>query len=250
MRSDDGSEPQHYKTVYETRTFLSFHVREAALQALLPPGWSIASNPIGADAGANLRFGLSDQFAAVSPNGAPVEVTRFCPITVPTRRTSDAASQLHRIAIGYWSNARAREPMRQSEVAAILQEGNIRPPDRVEIESEIRTESTGATMGRQRWLFSSPQAQEIAAEFVWTRGDLVRDTEQFWVMSPAIGQSFRRYQIEKVEDVVFSVPLGIDRRRSMSYRTAGPMLAGLFDGSEKLVSVVVQTFGRREIYLY
>ena len=44
--------------------------------------------------------------------------------------------------------------------------------------------------------------------------------------------------------------LAVDRLRSLSLPSCGEALSKLLGGSEMLVSVVVQSFGRREIYLY
>ena len=61
---------QHYKTVYETRTFLSFHVGEEVLRAVLPTGWSLSTDDDGAHRGSNVRFGFSDQLAAANARRA------------------------------------------------------------------------------------------------------------------------------------------------------------------------------------
>ena len=237
---------RHYKTVYETRTFLSFQVRETALQAVLPPGWSLAASEDGADRGSNVRFGFSDQLAAIDPSGSPTDVTRFCPVTVPARR-GGLSEPLRRIAIGYWSNARFNEPMRLVDAPKAYDPG--RTPDRVELDRELHVGSAGEPHHRQRWLFANA-GQEVSVEIHWNAGPHARGTEEFWVMSPALDDSYRQYLIEKVEEVVMSRPLAVDRIRSFSFRVSGQALSTLFDGSETLVSVVVQSMGRREIYLY
>lgn len=237
---------RHYKTVYETRTFLSFQVGEKALQAALPPGWRLAASEDGADRGSNVRFGFSDQLAAIDPSGSPTDVTRFCPVTVPARR-GPLSEPLRRIAIGYWSNARFAEPMRLADVPKAYDPG--RTPDRVEIDREFHAGGAGEPHYRQRWHFANA-GQEVSAEIHWTAGQHTRGTEEFWVMSPALDDSYRQYIIEKVEEVVMSRPLAVDRLRTLSFRVSGQAFSTLFDGSETLVSVVVQSMGRREIYLY
>ena len=246
MTASERGLRQHYKTVYETRTFLSFHVREMALQAALPPGWSLAASDDGADRGSNVRFGLSDQFAATDPCGSPMEVTRFCPVTVPARR-GGPGEPVRRIAIAYWSNARFTEPMRLADAPKAYTPG--RTPDSVEIDRELHVGGDSEPRTRQRWLFTNA-GQEVSAEIDWSAGHHTRGTEELWVMSPALDDSYRQYVIEKVEEVVMSRPLAVDRLRSLSFRASGKALSTLFDGSETLVSVVVQSFGRREIYLY
>lgn len=248
MTVSHRGQPLHYKTVFETRTFFSFRVREEALQAVLPQGWTAASSQEGPDQGSNVRFGMSDQFAGVDPAGAPVEATRFCPLTVSARKSGQSSPEVYRIAIAYWSNAHFSEPMRRSAIA-VAGAGATRTPDVVELEREIRVDRAGEAVGRQRWLFKSP-SQEVSAELSWSMAEQVQGKEQFWVMSPAAGEAFREYHIEKVEETVFSGALGINRSRSVNFRAAGPVLTPLFDGSEILVSIVVQPFGRRDIYLY
>lgn len=246
MTERQRSPRQHYKTVYETRTFLSFQVREEALQAVLPPGWSLAASDDGADRGSNVRFGFSDQLAATDPSGSPMEVTRFCPVTVPARR-GGPSELVRRIAIAYWSNARFTEPMRFADLPKAYTPG--RTPDSVETDRELHVGGAGEPRSRQRWLFTNA-GQGVSAEIEWSAGHHTRGREEFWVMSPALDNSYRQYVIEKVEEVVMSRPLAVDRLLSLKFRASGKTLSTLFDGSETLVSVVVQSFGRREIYLY
>ncbi|MGE0700328.1 MAG: hypothetical protein AB7O57_14620 [Hyphomicrobiaceae bacterium] len=247
MTGMDRGPPLHYKTVFETRTFLSFRLREEVLQPLLPPGWTIAPEVSGPDAGCNARFGLSDQLAAADAAGNAVEATRFCPLTVPARKASDTA-EVHRIAVAYWSDSCFGEPMRRSDIRDHGR-GPARQPDTVEVERGTRRAASGDTVGRQRWHFSSP-LREIEAAFEWNAGERIRADEEFWVLVPALGQAYRQYRIEKVEEVVMSRSLGVDRLQRLEYRVTGDPLAALLDGTETLVSVVVQAYGRRAIHLY
>ena len=78
---------------------------------------------------------------------------------------------------------------------------------------------------------------------------MFRRTEEFRVYSNAGGDQYRHYCIEMIEDLPFSRPLGIDRMSRIAVRASGPVLSAILNGSEELVSISVQPYCRREIYI-
>src|SRR6187402_205909 len=56
----------------ETRTVLSFRVPDAALQRLLPAGWTVNPSTAPATAGANLNVTVMERTLVLDAKGAPV----------------------------------------------------------------------------------------------------------------------------------------------------------------------------------
>jgi hypothetical protein len=50
-------------------------------------------------------------------------------------------------------------------------------------------------------------------------------------------------------EVVRSVPLNVDRVSRVSFKAAGDKFAGLFDGSEQIISVTSVPWYSRQVYL-
>lgn len=262
-----AGEARLYNTVYETRTMLAFRLRHAALEDLLPAGWRIVDVADGPAKGANFRFGLSDQMAAIDAEGRPAEAHRFCPMTVTVIR--DGMSKPQRLAIGGWSTGsdpgRMRHPGASGRASGAPD--GVRQPDTAEIERSVRIAASGSAQRSETWRFASPRgvaAEQRAVErafasmsdetltfsMTWRGGELVRGAEEFRIYSLADPDIYRQYRIEKVEETVLSLPLGIDRTEHVEYEATGPRLSALFDGSEQLINIAVQPFGRREIHLF
>src|SRR5262245_27919508 len=252
-----------FSTVYETRTMMAFRLHEDALLKLLPEGWRVDPVAAGHARGANFRFGLSDQLAAINADGSSAEAHRFCPMTVTAIRDGMAAPQ--RMAIGVWSTGSDPGRMRHPDRTQAVPLAPARMPDTAEVERSIRADVAGVVTLKEAWRFSAPadrappsdptravnslSGETLTLDLAWTRGPLERSMEEFRIYAPSAGDTYRQYRIEQVEEVVFSVSLGVDRTSRRSYRATGPLLSRLFDGTEELVSIAVQPCGRREVYL-
>ena len=72
----------------------------------------------------------------------------------------------------------------------------------------------------------------------YSRGVPTRRTSERWYR--AAGDLTRRtlYQEDELLDVVKSVPLSVDRLQAFQLRVTTPGLAGLFNGAEKLISMI------------
>src|SRR5262249_38668621 len=143
-----------FNTVYETRTMMAFRLREDALLKLLPDGWRLHPDVAGHAKGANFRFGLSDQLAAINADGSPAEAHRFCPMTVTAIRDGMAAPQ--RMAIAAWSTGSSPGRMRHPDSTQAAPLAPRRMPDTAEVERSIRADATGVVTLKEAWRFAAP----------------------------------------------------------------------------------------------
>lgn len=83
----------------ETRTTLSFHVNESAVQRLLPPGWTVAPSAAAANRGGNLNVVLIERQLVLDGHGKPLRTgtSRYVVLAIPTR---NAANEANTVVVG------------------------------------------------------------------------------------------------------------------------------------------------------
>lgn len=237
-------------TAWEARTILSFRVRENVLQARLA-GWRVLAVAEGHDQGANFRIGLTDQLVVQRADGLADDA-----VEAPPRFATNVVSAIHeatgtagRIGIGGISTqlTPVRYHLADDTVAAVAQPA---AGGHATVGRATNVDRSGVVGIAESWELTSGEGRRIAMALTATRGRLERSLEAFRIYPNAPGSDvYRQYHIEKLEDVVYSRSRGIDRRLSWSFAATGPGLDELFDGSEQLVSIACQPYGRREVFL-
>jgi hypothetical protein len=88
----------------------------------------------------------------------------------------------------------------------------------------------------------------VEVELRYRRGVPRRVASERSVRFTAEPAQIRVYRADELVDVVKSVPPGVDRLDRYDMRVTVPELADIFDGSEEIVSLVVQPWYLRQVY--
>lgn len=219
----------------ETRTSFAFHVPEAALQRLLPEGWTSAPVASGPSRGANLTVTIMERLLVLDGQGKPLGsgTSRYVTIGAPAR--SARSGETGTMVIGGLS----------PEGAGAYDVYETTTVDRVE--HSARAQGVEHQVVRESWLFATAGGERLEGEIAFRRGTAVRSTAENRIRSARHPDFSRTYRIEQAADVVRSVPGGIDRVESLVFKASGGKLSLLFDGSETLIAVTAVPLYLREI---
>lgn len=212
------SEARHllHRYWYE-RVMLNFSVDTASLQRELPPSWRIEER-LG---GSNLTVGFCDVILDVDPNGDPRSPAQY--LYVPVNGRAIDADGL-RVNVRYLTLSDAVDAFPQCAIAAVSAEHS----------KDINHRGADVDV-TERYSFRS-DAYELELQISYTPGPATRYAAGMDVRCPSDPDLRQRYENEELH---YDLRRGdVDRITSLSYRISGGMLSGLFDRSERLVSVI------------
>jgi len=218
----------------ETRTVLSFRVPDAALQRLLPAGWTVNPSTAPATAGANLNVTVMERTLVLDAKGAPVGTGTIRYVVFGASARNAATGQAGTLVVGGIS------PDAPGAYDVYVPATTSRV--------ERTTSSAGGQAGTatEHWEFAAASGERIDVQLSYRRAPGVRSRAETVVRSARHPDFRRTYRIEQTSDVIRSVttPDRIDR---IEIKAGGPTIGPLFDGTEKLVSVAIVPHYVREI---
>jgi hypothetical protein len=219
-----------------TRLMLLFQFDRGRLEARLPAGWQLMEGDDGV-----VAFGFCTIVHAQGANGEPQPAprNRYLPLNGAAQH-ADSGEVANWF---YWGCA--AEPDR------LLGWGqapyNPFVPARFEAEEQRHGEGTDATVS-ERYRIDLSDGQ-IQMEAIYRPGGKVERLAWSRPISTPFAPEFRlRYENEDLQDVVLDAEDGVSRVERIDYRVEVPALADLFDGSERLVSVVAAPFSERRVF--
>jgi hypothetical protein len=223
----------------ETRMQLDFVVDQAALKKHLPAGWETDVATSGGAKDCNLRMIFVDRSDITGPDGAPKGTSQLVYLEVPVKRTGGSLAG-RMVMGGLTADAKdAPGPFGVYQAAASHR------MERSTIEAARQPVQT-----TENWEFAGPNGERMELHLKYERRVARRGTgevKQFSAADPAF------YQIVKLAQ-------GLDPMRNATvpsrdtvsefrYVGTGGMLATLFDGSERVVSIDSIHWNERAIYL-
>jgi hypothetical protein len=219
-------------TNMDVRTILAFKVSDAAVQKLLPPGWTV--NPgTGPSAGANLRVTFADQMAQTDAAGKPLPPVRNLIFGIPAKRDGVPAALMVFLSLSPGAGGPYGTGVKSTNT----------------VERKI-THATGQpSLSDEAWEYKSDGGQTASLQVQYLRGTPVSDKSELRVYSQLKPEFFRIYRYEQGVDVVLGADGNMDRLKKVAFKASGDKLSPLFDGSEKLISLVSYPWYQRQIYL-
>jgi hypothetical protein len=223
----------------ETRMQLDFAVSDAALKRFLPAGWETDVATAGGAKDCNLRMIFVDRSDITGPDGAPKGTSQLVYLEVPVKKTGgNLAGRM--VMGGLTADAKdAPGPFGVYRVAA---------SHRME---RSTTEVAGQPIQTaENWEFAGANGERMELHLKYERRVARRGTGELKLFS-AVDPGF--HQIVKLAQ-------GLDPMRNATvpsrdtvsefrYVGTGGMLATLFDGSERVVSIDSIHWNDRAIYL-
>ena len=217
----------------ETRTTLSFHVNEAAVQRLLPPGWTVAPSAAAANRGGNLNVVLIERQLVLDGQGKLLRTgtSRYVVLAVPAR---NAANEANTVVVSGLS------PEGPGAYSAYL----TAVVARVERSASGQGEEAGEAT--EHWEFAAASGERLELRLSYRRATPVRSHIETKVRSGSHPEFTRTYRIDQAADVLRGAASD-DRIAALTFRATGASFASLFDGTERLLSVTSLPWYAREV---
>lgn len=219
----------------EARMQLDFHVPEAALQAMLPPGTEPAVATAGAAKDANLRMIFIDRIAVTGPDGAPITSGQMVYLAIPIKQPGNTVAQM--LIHGLTSDPKeAPGPFGVYQLAT-----NHRMERSVTAAPQAQVS--------EAWEFTSASGEHMELHLKYDRGvgrKASNETKFFSSVNPGFYQIFKVDQnLDIMRNATITVP---DKVKEFQYKASGGRLASLFDGTERVLSIDCIAWYNRAIY--
>jgi uncharacterized protein (TIGR02246 family) len=225
----------------EARTVLGFNALEEALKTQLPAGWTPNPAETGPLKGANLLIIFSDRLLVQSSDGQPLPGQAANQITVVAVPAQNAETKARGVMIIFGLSARpegAPGPY------------NVFLPAAAYVERILSSGPGDAREAAEQWSFTSEGGDRLKLRMRYSRGVPVRSmdalTQAFSGKDPTF---YRIYHADQGADVLRSAVTGSDAISDLEFGIEGNRLGALFDGSERLVSVISQPWTVRHVFL-
>ena len=217
----------------EQRVSLSFHVNDAALQTLLPEGWTLAPSAAPGNPGGNLNVTFIERNVVLDGQGKQhrAGLSRYIVFGVPAR---DAAGVVNTVIVSGLS----------PEGAGAYGVNLTATVSNVQRSATARAEEAGRA--EEHWEFAAASGEKIELQVAYRRAAAVKSHAETKIRSAKRPEFTRTYRIDQAADVLRSASTA-DRIESLTFRASGPSYAPLFDGREQLLSVTSFPWYVREI---
>jgi hypothetical protein len=211
----------------EHRFQLDFRVPDAALQKMLPAGWEPAIAAMGPAKDCNLRMIFIDRVDVLGQDGKPLGKgqARMVYLAIPVKQTSGSAAGQMIIsgltedagdapgAFGVYKHARTAKMSRSVD------------------------SSGGTVLVDENWEFSAPGGEHMAVHVKYQRAPATKGGGEVRFFNPSDPSKYQIFKTEQVIDIARNVTTTPpDRVKEFSYSAGGGAIAGLFDGTEKVLS--------------
>ena len=215
------------KSSAEARFQLDLEVPQAALMRFLPSGWTTNVSTRGAAMDANLRAIFIERMTINGPDGSPLGdgSNLLVYLTVPVTNPEGDNVQL---VIGGITEDPADAP---GPFGVYL-------PATTHTLKRTTTSGSGPIIETQDWVFAAATGEHLEMHITFERGvgnsRPARDRLFYSAKNPDFYQISRSRQVLDILRNVTTTPR--DRVREFSFTAGGGSYAGLFDGTERLLS--------------
>jgi hypothetical protein len=221
----------------ETRMQLDFVVTDAALKKYLPAGWETDVATSGGAKDCNLRMIFVDRSDITGPDGAPKGTSQLVYLEVPVKK-GELAGRM--VMGGLTADAKdAPGPFGVYRAAA----------------SHRMERSTIAAAGKpiqtaEDWEFAGPNGERMELHLKYERSIARRGSGELKLFSAADPGFHQIVKLAQGLDPMRNATVpSRDTVNEFRYVGTGGMLATLFDGSERVVSIDSIHWNDRAIYL-
>ena len=211
----------------EARFQLDLHVPDAAIQALLPQGFTLNVATQGPAKDCNVRLVFIDRVSVNAPDGKPLGkgASTLAYLVSPVKDASGANAQL---VVGGLTSEAADAPGPF---------GNYIAAGTHTVKRSLSS-GAGPAMESQDWVFRAASGEYLEMHIQFERGvgnrGKVSDTKFYSAKTPAYYQISRQEQVlDILKNTTTNPP---DRVKEFSLKAGGGTYAKMFDGTEKMLS--------------
>ena len=212
----------------EARFQLDFHVPDAALNAMLPPGFTLNVATQGAAKDANIRVIFVDRMTINGADGKPVGKgsNRLVYLAAPVKDPSGANAQL---VVGGLTDDPADAPGPF---------GNYLVATTHTMQRSTNSTGSGPVLDAQDWVFQAAGGERLELHIKYEHGvgnkGAPADVKFYSAKNPSVAQLSRQEQVLDILRNVTTTPP--DRVKEFSFKGSGGSYAKLFDGTERVLS--------------
>jgi len=230
------AETLHESAIYY-RIYVAYSVDQKAAQAWLPTPWKAVSVPKGPFKGANLYILFNDKLITQDGEGKPNKGGTYCQVTLvafgKNQQTGEVAVFIIR---NYW-------PFDDPSVYKVAVKATVSR------EATIKGATAESGSGSEVWKVQYSAGGIMEFRMDYQRSGPKRKKKETKVRSSVEPNFFRIYRDDYADDLVKSIPVGIDRVQNYHFRTTISELRKMFNGSEKLVGISVNPCRVRQAFL-
>jgi hypothetical protein len=212
----------------EARFQLDFHVPDAALMAMLPPGFTLNVATQGAAKDANIRVIFVDRMTINGADGKPIGKgsSRLVYLAAPVKDPSGANAQL---VVGGLTDDPADAPGPF---------GNYLLATTHTMQRSTSSVGTGPVIDSQDWVFQAASGEHLELHIKYEHGvgnkGAAADVKFYSAKNPSVAQISRQEQVlDILRNATTNPP---DHVKEFSFKGSGGSYAKLFDGSQRVLS--------------
>lgn len=208
----------------DSRVLVGVRVNQDALQTLMPEGWKSISWPSGPLKGSNLLIGLIDGILEMDPEGTPLDPpNRRAMVLVGLGKGVDG---VRGYVLRIMTTVPERNPYSVAVPAAISRTRTLSDP------------AEGPRTVSDSWTIQPEGGGAVSITLDYTAGKRGWSAGESTPYSGADPTFSRIYRYDQMVDLVVSEGLGKPSSGSYDVTSSVPELSGLFDGSEKIMTVM------------
>jgi hypothetical protein len=224
----------------ERRVQLTFTVSPSEAQKFLPAPWQVASMPRGPSEGANFAIVFRNRLLTINYDaaGTPQQGDQDwgAVIFVYTKNPETGESGLRVVRTLSANPVVLPGPYGNSKLA------------RVKMEQTTVTQETTEKSGLERWQIEDDSGT-LRLLLRYQVGPPLETKPEIKMYGGKDPKFFRIYRTEKGADLVKSMPTNLNRVDEFQFGNTLAEFTEIFDGSEKLVSISVEPWYLRHIFL-
>jgi hypothetical protein len=226
-----------HESAISYRIYVTYSVDQEAVQAWLPTPWKAVAVPKGPFKGANLYILFTDKLITQDSEGKPDKGGTYCNAVLAAfgknQQTGEVGIFIIRV---YW-------PYDDPSVYKVAVKATVNR------EATIQDATAESGSGSEMWKVQDSAGGIMEFQMDYKRSGPKRKKVEMRARSSVEPNFFRIYRDDYADDLVKSIPLGIDRVQNYRFRTTISELRKMFNGSEKLVGISVNPCRVRQAFL-
>lgn len=219
----------------DSRVLVAMRFDEAAVQATMPDGWTSFPFPGGALEGANALLIFADRYLGMDAEGKPESPATYRAVAMASLGKSTTTDEVRTFVTRVFATVDGNDPYGNARPANIIRRAGVESAD-------------GAHPKLSETWSVRADGGEMTLSLSYSAGPLswsARASQSYSNVDPAIHHLNR---FEQLSDLAMSVPLGKALDGALDIQSSIPELAGLFDGNETTVAVIVIPMYVRHVF--
>lgn len=220
----------------ESRVILGLNADSAAVQELLPAGWSSVPFPRGPLKGSNLLVSFVDGVLMVDAESKPLSPASRRAVILLGLAKENGGEALRIYVMRIYTSEPENDPYGVNAVADIARMNSLTGP------------AAGGRESADTWTMAA-SGGELSMTLNYTTGKRSWSSGEALSFSAANPDFHRIYRYDSVTDLVMSTAVGKPMTGEFSLTSSVPEISGIFNGSQEVLAILDIPVRVREIFL-